>query len=410
MNAFNNFKIGVKLLGSFLVVALVIVVVAVVGYINMKSIADRMRLMYNDHLLPVRQLGAVSAAMEALQGDAYLYVLLPDQRADTKQDIEANEKTVVDGMTEYRATDLAAEEQAGLAAFDKAWPAYQQTVAQVMTDTDAGNPAQALNSLANGGDMTNRSEMALTLMDQLIAFKVRAADEAHQQGDVTFAVSTRILVIATLIGLVQAVGLGLALSRSLANAAQMLVKTAGQIAQVDLPAFEVAIAAIAAGDLTQSVHVQTQPVDYAGKDEMGDLARNFNGMITGLQGIGVSFEQMTANLSQLVGQVTENATSVSAAAGQLNTAAAQASEATSQISLTIQQVAQGTSQQSDSVTQTVYSVEELKRAIEAVAQGAGEQAQGVAQANTVMSQLSTAVEGIRQGATAQAQEIGRAHV
>ena len=32
----------------------------------------------------------------------------------------------------------------------------------------------------------------------------------------------------------------------------------------------------AAGDLTQSVKVKTQPVAYAGGDEMGDLARAFN--------------------------------------------------------------------------------------------------------------------------------------
>jgi Four helix bundle sensory module for signal transduction len=40
MNIINNLKLGVKLTGSFLLVALIIVAVAATGYTNMKHIND----------------------------------------------------------------------------------------------------------------------------------------------------------------------------------------------------------------------------------------------------------------------------------------------------------------------------------------------------------------------------------
>ena len=42
MSALNHLKVGVKLIGSFLVVALVVVAVAVVGYSNMQSLSNGM--------------------------------------------------------------------------------------------------------------------------------------------------------------------------------------------------------------------------------------------------------------------------------------------------------------------------------------------------------------------------------
>ena len=407
MSAFNNLKIGIKLTGSFLLVGLIIAVVAVVGYTNMKNINDGMASLYNDRTLPIQQLGLESTALYTLRGDLYESLAIPAQRDEAFSGIQADIPALEKQKTLYEASFMKADEKAEAAHFNMLWIAYKTNVQAAMNSINSGDEASVRQSLIRG-PLHDSLATVSTSLAKLIEINRSEAEALNTQADVTLATSVSILVLVTLAGLILAAGLGLFLSRSLSKVAQMLVKTAEQIAQDDLPAFEAAIAAIAAGDLTQSVRVQTPTLAYAAKDEMGDLARTFNAMITRLQGVGASFDQMTASLSQLVGQVAENATSVSAAAGQLDAAAGQASQATSQISLTIQQVAQGTSQQSESVTKTAHSVEEMKRAIDGVAKGAQEQANAVSQATTIMGQLSTAVEGIRQGAAAQAQGMERA--
>lgn len=104
-----------------------------------------------------------------------------------------------------------------------------------------------------------------------------------------------VVVMAGLLGFL----IMLLVSNSLAKTIKQLVKMAEQIAQNDLPAIANASAAIAAGDLTASVRVQTESIVHDSGDELGDLARAFNSMITRLQGVGTNFTQVTENANSL---------------------------------------------------------------------------------------------------------------
>ncbi|MBI5713592.1 MAG: MCP four helix bundle domain-containing protein, partial [Chloroflexi bacterium] len=87
MNAFNNLKVGVKLLGGFMIVALMVVVGSVVGYVNMKSINNGMTTLYLDRLVPVEDMGQVDASLYRMRGDVYKFMLIPKQRDAAKQAI-----------------------------------------------------------------------------------------------------------------------------------------------------------------------------------------------------------------------------------------------------------------------------------------------------------------------------------
>ena len=53
MNAFYNLKTGVKLIGGFMLVAILLIVVAAIGYVSMKSINDGMATLYYGLMVPV---------------------------------------------------------------------------------------------------------------------------------------------------------------------------------------------------------------------------------------------------------------------------------------------------------------------------------------------------------------------
>ncbi len=172
--------------------------------------------------------------------------------------------------------------------------------------------------------------------------------------------------------------------------------------------------ALAEGDLSQKVN-------YKSQDEIGQLAESFREMDLYLDEmaqtadsiaegdltaqvsprseqdrLGNAFSRMVGSLSESVGKVNRNALALREAARMLAEASDQAGKASIQISATIQQIAMGASQQSETVTQTVSSIEQMSRAIEGVALGAQEQAQATGNASTITAQLNEAIETVAQ--------------
>ncbi len=142
---------------------------------------------------------------------------------------------------------------------------------------------------------------------------------------------------------------------------------------------------IAAGDLTVSVRPRSE------KDKLG-----------------TAFANMVVGLQNLIRQVTLNAQSVGQASAQLSAAAEQAGRATTQIAGTMQQVAHGNHQQTDSLSKTASSVEQMKTAIDGVAKGAQEQARAVSETSASMHKLANSVDALRLDSQRQANGMEQA--
>ena len=120
MNGLNNLKTGVKLIGSFVLVAVITLVVAFVGYSNMKTINDGMTGMYFDRLVPINDLGKVDAGIMQIRGDVYKLLLIPTEAAASKESIATLTKAIDELIAKYKATQLLDTEVAELAVFEPA--------------------------------------------------------------------------------------------------------------------------------------------------------------------------------------------------------------------------------------------------------------------------------------------------
>ena len=131
--AFNNLKTGTKLTAAFLAVALIIVGVAAVGYVSIKSINAGMATLYADRLLPAQQLGNVNDAQLEIQRNLYQCLLGPEDREKLEQDIAGHIKMADHNIKLYEATYLVPDEERGLAEFRPAWVAYLRAVEESLT-------------------------------------------------------------------------------------------------------------------------------------------------------------------------------------------------------------------------------------------------------------------------------------
>jgi methyl-accepting chemotaxis protein len=184
------------------------------------------------------------------------------------------------------------------------------------------------------------------------------------------------------------------IARGISAPLSVVTQAVTRLAEDDLPGLIQSIQAVAAGDLSTTIHLETAPIEVRSGDELEDMARAFNAMNAALTTAGRALSQMVAGLRDLVGHVVASAKNVGGAANELSAAADQAAWASQQVAAAIQQIAQGTAHQSASVAQATGAVAQVTHMIDSVARGAQEQSTAVTRSTEVTTRISNAVEQV----------------
>ena len=260
MDWLDNIRMGKKLIGSFLIMAILLGIVAVIGYAEIKTINDGMTAMYFDRAVPIGTLGQVDADFLFIRGDLYKYLSIPDQRAEVKAEIEEYIAAINKEMDSFRATELLDSEKEELAKFDSNWATFQKVVKETIALIDSGKVKQATESLATGAITASRKATDDNI-DMLKEINVKEAGKLNENADVIFATATLALAIIGIVSVIFALTLGVILSRSITiplsrGVTMMQEMTIG--------------------------HLGTR-LNLARKDEIGDLTRSMDSFCENLQ-------------------------------------------------------------------------------------------------------------------------------
>jgi len=113
-----------------------------------------------------------------------------------------------------------------------------------------------------------------------------------------------------------------------------------------------------------------------------------------------TFNSEPSSLRGMINLMAQSAQQLMEVSNGLAASASASGEATGQIAHTIQQVTVGTTQQTEGITKTSSSMEQMNRAITGVAQGAQEQAIAASKASQVAVRISQAIAQVTQNAQA----------
>jgi methyl-accepting chemotaxis protein len=403
MKWLNDVKMSTKLLGSFGIMVVMMIIIVVVGYIGMNDINNGMTQLYYDRTLPIQQVGTANAAFYKMRGDVYKYLLIVEERENVQSDIIADQEIINKQIDLYRNTYLVDEEIAALAEFDRTYAAYLLAVEDIISFTENGQMQLALDSLLDG-EASRTRKAADDAMKNIIQINATIAEEINKQGDVTFASARNILITVAFLSALLAMGFGILISRSITVPLGLAVQ---------------AIQAISLGDLLRDFKEKDKDKIRLRKDEIGDVGKALDAISHYLQDTGDvanaiarndltvtvqsksekdelrnAFSRMIASLRQSIGEVADSANNLGASSTQLALAANQAGQATNQISTTIQQVARGTAQQSESINKTALSVDQMNSAIDGVAKGAQEQSSAAMKASRITAQISQSIQQV----------------
>jgi methyl-accepting chemotaxis protein len=214
MEFLDNTKIGTKLIAGFLIIAALLGVVAVLGYMNMKNINDGMTTMYFDRLLPMDQIGNSESAFYLVRGDIYKYVAIPEQRDAIRKSINEGITKIDEEIEKYRGTNLLDSEIEELKVFDKNWDNYKTLVTEHLAMADQGKEKEVIQSLGSGA-MTEARKGTGDALANLINLNRAEAERINTEADITFTASVLLITVVGIIGVVAAIALGFIISRSI---------------------------------------------------------------------------------------------------------------------------------------------------------------------------------------------------
>lgn len=215
MQFLDNTRMGGKLIGGFLILALIVAVIGVFGWVNLKSIDDGMTSLYADRALPLEQLGNADADFQNIRADIMKYELVPAARSNLKAEITNLTASVNKNLGDYKATYLLDTEQAQLKNLELTWTAYQGDVQQFLGLVDSGKDKEAIAMLDDTSAFTAHKIAYAAAINELEKINQVEAERISKEGAANFAQSTIAIIISIILGIALAVALGVIISRSI---------------------------------------------------------------------------------------------------------------------------------------------------------------------------------------------------
>ncbi|MDG9922110.1 MULTISPECIES: MCP four helix bundle domain-containing protein [unclassified Pseudomonas] len=309
MQWFINLKLGVKLTITFVLVALVSVVVGLFGIVNLNKVDDMMTSMFNDRLVPIRDLGKVQA--ETIQYGRRLYVaLLLNSPAETAKQLDENRlsmRTADEAFTAYRNTQLLDEEKRLIGEYDGQLAAFRTSSQKVIELLQSGQQAEAV-VLARSETRDLFKQLNATIA-ALIKVNNDAAQQVNEESTVISRNIGRFMIGLMIAGFVLALVLGLLVTRIISR------QVGGEPADA-----MAALQRVAAGDLTVDIRVRDgdqssmlfslQHMVHRLRSIMGDVRMTADSLASASEQVAASAQALSQNASEQAANVEETSASV----------------------------------------------------------------------------------------------------
>ena len=348
----KNMRLAAKLIGGFILVALIVLVVGFLGLSGANQLMVQINELGMIRLPSVKSLLNISEAQTAIDA-AENALLSQDIDARTRQEqydrFDAAKKRADENWKVYEPLPQTEKEAEVWRQFVPAWEQYwkdHEEYVRLVREYERQPTAETYQAMSRQalGINSVSFKAAEDLLIELAAINEAVANDAIKAALAVGRKVATIALIGMIVGVLLAVALGLVLSASILGPVLKGVAFAQALAE---------------GDLTAEVSV-------AQRDEIGTLAGALN--------------RMAARLREMVRQITDTA--------------AQVASSSEEITSSAQQLAEGAQSQASTLEETSASVEELTASVEQVSEHAQSQAASVEESSSNMTQMQASVQQV----------------
>ncbi|HTC72575.1 MAG TPA: methyl-accepting chemotaxis protein, partial [Solirubrobacteraceae bacterium] len=198
------------------------------------------------------------------------------------------------------------------------------------------------------------------------------------------------LAVALLAVLVAGV-ISLTLSRDFSRRINQLLDGIESLDADALAELENGLAAIAHGDLTRELAPEVDEIETSREDEIGELARTFNGMVQKTHASVAAYNSTRANVATMLREISSTSEQLSLSSQQMANTSEEAGRAVGEIAQAVSSVAAGAEDQVRSIAEAKLLTDEVAMASHASADGVQQTAEAAAEARNIAEQGAQAV-------------------
>lgn len=311
-------KIGIKLLGSFGISFLFLIIIAFIGWFQIGSLYKNIEKISQNHIIKLKTWSDIrtKAMIIHYNTSEYVNAKSSDEKERLKDSINNNYKEIDELLKQYEVMSASEEEKSSSKDERSAFQKYQELQNKIFTAVELGKQPQAETILKNNATPQFFDKWILKNMTNLIELNTTKTEELFKKSNDISSVSRTIIIILLFVASIIGVAFALLQTKSITNALKIIMQTA---------------TSIASGNLTKTAIVKT-------KDEFLELANTFNDTIENLNTKFKKIEESSINTAQSAREIQELAKKAS----------------------------EGADNQASDITQVSSSMEEMNRSVRGI--------------------------------------------
>ena len=337
MQWFRHLKTASKVNCLVAGTSLFLFLVGFAGYYSSTKIADTMDDMYKNRLLAIKCVNGARGETRRIEALTMELFVTQDNAKEQKNVKEIQEIRVsVDKLlSDYGNTKLDSFEVDKLSLLKDELKNYriERKIAQDLAL--AGKKQEAYTYFENKAEKS--IDNVNVLLNELAEYNAKVAEADKIESEKLVSFTNKLIVSTTIVAIILALVAGWLIAKMIANPLVLLVSKVREIAQGNLA---------------------VEKTEVNSKDEVGQLAQEFN--------------TMTTNLYHLVKHVSQTAEQLAASSEELTAGAEQSAQASNQVAITITEVAQGAEKQAKAVDITAAAVGAISANIQQIAANTSE--------------------------------------
>ncbi len=361
-----NLSIRTKLFAGSAVSLVILVVTAVVAQQQMNDLHARANRLARDSVPAARILGVVGTDSQQYRAiQTALALPSPATVVSAREQMMAARAAEVDAQLDsYDKLSLTARQRALAATVSQTWNRYVTQTASVPALVKAGRLSQIGALMDASRDQILANAAAITSLSQAGA---QAADANVAAANDAFDTGRMIMIMLPLLGLLAAASVAYFLARSITGNIRLIIDRLELFKTAAADRLTEALEALAQGDLTREYPTTSKAIMDFAADELGHIQRTVEELRERLLACFCAYERTRANLSELVGKVSDSAGQVSAASQQMASTSEESGRATGEIAHAISDIAQGADGAARMIEHVKTSAQEVAHAVAASA-------------------------------------------
>lgn len=232
MNTVKNFKVKTKLIASFLIVAVVIAIVGIIGITSLKKVNDNAKNMYLNNLQNIYTLSVIKQNSVENENNILQLTYVKDSAEINKleQEINRNAKDNDKKMRKITNISMSEKERREWTNFINAVDSYRVIRQNAINYINSNNMNQAV---IQYGKMSMVKDVMFKNLDNIIAINDNNARIDNNSNNLIYKNSNAAMTVLMIIGLCTAIIIGLFISNNINNPLAKISDFARHLAEYD---------------------------------------------------------------------------------------------------------------------------------------------------------------------------------